>query len=125
MNQHARKLLGIYLDDHLAALVTAGELAKTREMQSLTAELVTHFLEAGRELERLLATLGAGRSRVKRALASAAEKTGRVKLNGHIVTRSPLSNLVELGRTDRPARIRSRPLAHAPRRQTGDRRPAR
>jgi hypothetical protein len=103
MNDHARKLLGIYLNDHLAALVTARELARrtssgatNSETQSVARDLVAHLTRSERELERLLGDVGARPSRVKRALAAAAEKGGRLKLNGHIATRSPLSDLVEL-----------------------------
>jgi hypothetical protein len=103
MTDHARKLLGIYLNDHLAALVSARELAKRanagatdNETRAIARDLVAHLTRSERELERLLSELGVRPSRVKRALASAAEKGGRVKLNGHVVSRSPLSDLVEL-----------------------------
>jgi hypothetical protein len=87
-----RKLLRIYLNDHLAALAGARELARRAKAQ----ELAAHFGESERELERLIGHIGARRSRLKGTLAAAAEKGGRLKLNGHLVTRSPLSDLVEL-----------------------------
>jgi hypothetical protein len=103
MNDQSATPLGIYLNDHLAALVAGRELARRTssgasdiETQTLAREFASRIVESERELERLLGEIGARRSRVKRLLASAAEKSGRLKLNGHLVTRSPLSDLVEL-----------------------------
>jgi len=103
MNDHTDRFLAIYLNDHLAALVAARELARRtssrasgEETRALAGELVAHFADGEVEVERLLGAIGARRSRVKRALASVAEKGGRVKPNGQLKSRSPLSDLVEL-----------------------------
>jgi hypothetical protein len=96
-------LLAIYLNDHLAAVITARELARRMrsaagddEQRALADNLVQHFLDSEHELERLMAETGAPRSLLKGWLAWATEKAGRLKLNGHITSRSPLSDLVEL-----------------------------
>jgi hypothetical protein len=103
MKDRDTALFAIYVNDHLAALVTGRELARRTsagasdtETRSLARELVSHFVESERELERLCREIGARPSRFKRTLAAAAEKGGRLKLNGHVMSRSPLSDLVEL-----------------------------
>jgi len=99
----SRQLLGIYLSDHQAGSTLGIELAKRsarnnrgtetgRALQELAGEI-----EADRDvLERLMRQLGVEGSRVKRAGAWAAEKVGRLKLNGHLLSYSPLSRLQEL-----------------------------
>src|SRR5204862_3873820 len=47
-------------------------------------------------LERVMERVGAKRSPVKPTLAWAAEKAGRLKLNGQLTGYSPLSRLIEL-----------------------------
>jgi hypothetical protein len=96
-------LLTIYLNDHLAALITGRELARRLQsaagdddQRSLATDLLEHFLDSEHELERLLIETGSRPSPLKGRLAWAAEKAGRLKLNGHITSRSPLSDLVEL-----------------------------
>ena len=96
-------LLTIYLNDHLAALIAGRELARRmqsgagdEEQQALASDLVEHFLDSEHELERLISQTGSRRSLLKGRVAWAAEKAGRLKLNGHITSRSPLSDLVEL-----------------------------
>ena len=99
----ARRLLDIYLTDHHAGSTLGIELAKrsarnNRSTQTgrTLAELV-HEIEADRDvLERLMHQLGMESSRVKRAGAWTAEKVARLKLNGHLLTYSPLSRLQEL-----------------------------
>lgn len=96
-------LLGIYLNDHLAALIAGRELVKrihaaaaNEDDRAFLTDLASH-LEAGeRELERLLRHIGVRRSHLKSWLAWTGEKLGRLKLNGRIKDRSPLSELVEL-----------------------------
>lgn len=99
-----RKLLAIYLNDHLAGSSVGVALARrvrdsNREdavfgppLAQLCAEI-----EADREtLERLMERLGATRNPVKPVLGWAGEKLGRLKLNGQLRGYSPLSRLVEL-----------------------------
>jgi hypothetical protein len=97
------RLLGIYLDDHLAVLVGGGELAR-RTLRETKDEEIRHFLEQVLpELEddrvaaeRVVRSLGRAPNRLKQRLAWAGEKAGRLKLNGAITAHSPLSRLVEL-----------------------------
>jgi hypothetical protein len=98
-----RRLLAIYLNDHLAGATSGLELARRARGSNQGTEL-GHFLEAlakeieaDREsLERIMAELGIGRDRLKIAAAWGAEKVGRVKLNGSLLSYSPLSRVVEL-----------------------------
>jgi hypothetical protein len=96
-------LLGIYLNDHLAG--STGGLELLRRLTSahpgtpegaalgrLEAE-VNADREALREIMR---RLGAREARAKLAAAWVAEKAGRLKANGYLVRRSPLSDVVEL-----------------------------
>jgi hypothetical protein len=97
------RLLAVYLNDHLAALVAARGLVE--RMLGATADTeLTIFLEELRqdtaageeEIERLLRRLGSRASPLKRSLAWAGEKAARLKLNGSIRAPSPLSPVVEL-----------------------------
>ena len=97
------KLLAIYLNDHLAGATVGVELARRSLRNNRDGELGT-FLgrlsgeleEDRRALERAMAALGIARSPVKRAAAVAAERLGRLKLNGRLTGYSPLSRLLEL-----------------------------
>ena len=97
------KLLGTYLNDRLALAVVGRELVKRMLGRSETGasrpalEEARRELEAAeREIERILGRIGTRPSRVKRGAAWAAEKAGRLKLNGRLVSRSPLSPVQEL-----------------------------
>ena len=96
-----RKLLAIYLNDHLAYLVGGRELVKrmlgsTRdaEIRALLTELRPELESSAREVERLLARVGSQPSRVKRAGAWLGEKGGRLKSNGNPRGYTPLTRLV-------------------------------
>jgi hypothetical protein len=98
------KLLAIYLNDHLAA-ATAGA-AVARRVASSNRENETYFpalsglAEEIREdrasLLGIMSALQVGTDPVKQVLAWGAEKAGRLKLNGHWLSYSPLSRLDEL-----------------------------
>lgn len=97
------RLAGIYLRDHFAGAVAALALlarAKRRnERTALGAVLAGLERDIGEDRDVLLdvmASLEVQPSRLKNGLAVAAEKVGRLKLNGRLVRRSPLSTLVEL-----------------------------
>jgi hypothetical protein len=49
-----------------------------------------------RDLEEIMRRLEVRPNRAKSAAAAVAVRLGRLKLNGHLVTRSPLSTLTEL-----------------------------
>jgi hypothetical protein len=96
-------LLGIYLNDHLAGATGGVELARRAArgcrgsatgaaLEALTAEIAED--RAG--LLDIMAALGISARQYKIYAAWVGEKVGRLKLNGRLVGRSPLSTLVEL-----------------------------
>jgi hypothetical protein len=103
-NADADRFLAIYLNDHLAGATLGVELARRLrssnqgdpEMGRPLAQICGE-VEADREaLERLMEHLEVGRDQVKPALAKAAERLGRLKLNGRLLGYSPLSRVLEL-----------------------------
>lgn len=96
-------LLGIYLNDHLAG-ATAGvalieRTAAAHEGTSAgppLAKLVREITEDRESLVEMMSALDIGIARYKLAGAWVAERAGRLKLNGRLLSRSPLSSLVEL-----------------------------
>jgi hypothetical protein len=96
------ELLGIYLNDHLAGSAGGLELARRlAESHRNTAAshdlawLVEQVTEDRETLIQIMAHLGIPRMRYKEPLAWLAEKAGRLKPNGHLLSRSPLSSVVE------------------------------
>ena len=98
-----RSLLGIYLNDHLAGatagLELAHRMAKTHtgpgsgsSLRSLAAEIA----QDRAELLSIMDALGVPPRAYKICAAWIGEKAGRLKFNGRIRSRSPLSNLEEL-----------------------------
>jgi hypothetical protein len=97
------KLLGIYLNDHLAGASGGRELAaraassnKGTEYGDFLTGLLGEIEEDRDELAELMKRLDIGEDRLKQAAAWAAEKAGRLKLNGSLTSYSPLSRLIEL-----------------------------
>ena len=95
--------LAIYLNDHLAGATAGVELARRAASNNRGSDYgrvlsaVARDIEQDRAtLEALMERLGVGRDRVKTAAAWAAEKAGRLKLNGHLLSYSPLSRLEEI-----------------------------
>ena len=98
-----KRLLSVYLNDHLAGSVAGVELARRSQRSNEGGELGDFLAGLTREIEEdrggLLAVMRAldvSPSRVKPRLAWVAEKAGRLKLNGRLLSYSPLSRLVEL-----------------------------
>src|SRR4051794_26454981 len=96
-------LLGIYLNDHLAGATGGMELARRaagghKDMPAgkQLAELADEIAEDREALKEIMTRLGVPVRQYKVAAAWAAERAGRLKLNGHLFDRSPLSSLVEL-----------------------------
>jgi hypothetical protein len=98
------KLLAIYLNDHLAG-ATAGVAVARRAAGSnrnndtyypALAALAEEIHDDRATLLGIMSGLKVGTDPVKQALAWAAEKAGRLKLNGHLLSYSPLSRLAEL-----------------------------
>lgn len=97
------ELLAIYLRDHHATAHGALEMCRrsiksnadnvfAQRLEELTGEL-----ERDRDsLEAIMEALDVDPSRLKEAGAWLTEKVGRLKLNGHVTSYSPLSRVVEL-----------------------------
>jgi hypothetical protein len=97
------RYLAIHLDDHLGAATAGLELAKRMrgehegtELGAFVERLIPEIAEDRDALVELLGRLDAEPSRLKVAGGWAAEKLGRLKLNGKVVGQSPLSALLEL-----------------------------
>lgn len=95
-------LLGIYLNDHLATFVIGVELARRaargREGSAAADTLERLATELGEDRSALLGvmkSLGVPVRQYKVVAARMAELVGRLKPNGHVLHRSPLSNVVE------------------------------
>ena len=99
----SRRLLAIYLNDHLAALTGAVELVRraagsnrgTPYGETLAA-LRGEIEEDRAALASIMDRLGVRADEVRKAIAWGAEKVGRLKLNGRLTGYSPLSRLEEL-----------------------------
>src|SRR5580704_14889398 len=103
IRRSAQDPLGIYLNDHLAGATAGLELARrvagTGQVPAPPAELRQFAEEVAEDrdtLVRIMGTLGLPVRSYKVWAAWAGEKAGRLKLNGHLMTRSPLSSLEEL-----------------------------
>jgi hypothetical protein len=99
---HDRDLLGIYCNDHLAAAVGGIELVNRmvgrhrgtpyeRKLEGLLGEL----REERSVLASSMAALELPVRQYKLVASWVGEKLARLKLNGHVLTRSPLSDLIE------------------------------
>ena len=98
-----RDLLAIYLNDHLAGATAGRELVRRARGANEGTELGAYLETLAREIEAdheaLLALMGRleiTTDRLKVATGWAAEKAGRLKLNGRVTGYSPLSRLVEV-----------------------------
>lgn len=96
-------LLGIYLNDHLAGATGGLELfrrsAKAQRGSDAGDTLERLSAEVAQDREALLAimtSLGVPVRRYKVYAGWIGEKVGRLKLNGHLLDRSPLSSVLEL-----------------------------
>ena len=101
--QSRQDQLGIYLNDHLAGATGGMELARRMAgshddpAQRMTLQrLAAEITEDRRALLDLMAALGLPVRHYKLSAAWAAEKAARLKLNGRLLSRSPLSSLEEL-----------------------------
>jgi hypothetical protein len=96
------KYLAIYLNDHLAGSVAGVELARrATDHHAGTAAVkvlagVRDEIEADRQtLRDLMSALDIGTSHYKPIAAWVLERLGRLKPNGHLLSESPLSSVVE------------------------------
>src|SRR3954453_17833622 len=100
---HDKKLLGIYLNDHLAGATMGRELCKRtlgsnrdNELGPFLERLLDEIVEDRETLREIMRRLGVGEDRVKALVPWFAERLGRFKLNGSLLSYSPLSRVVEL-----------------------------
>lgn len=99
----ATRWLAIYMNDQLAAGVLWREVARRAaranargEIGETLSSLAQAISDDVDTIEQIMVSLGIPRSRLKPALALAAERLGRLKLNGRLRGYSPLSRFVEL-----------------------------
>ncbi len=99
----AGKLLRVYVQDHHAASAAGLNLARrlTRENASTPfaeelTRLADEIAEDRAKLDAVLRALDVKPSRLKIGLARAAERGSRLKLNGRLISYSPLSRVIEL-----------------------------
>lgn len=97
------RLLATYLNDHLAGSTVGVELARRAAGSNsgtpygrALAKLADEIEEDRATLEKIIDDLDLGKDRVKVTLAWTGEKLGRLKLNGRLLSYSPLSRLEEL-----------------------------
>lgn len=96
-------LLGIYLNDHLAGATAGTELARRmarshrgREDSGPLNRLAAEIAQDRSALTDIMAALGVTVRAYKVGAAWIGEKAGRLKFNGRLLARSPLSDLEEL-----------------------------
>jgi hypothetical protein len=97
------ELIGIYLNDHLAGATAGTELAHrvARSHDEVAARATLQRLAGEinadrRALLEIMALLGVPVRHYKTTAAWLGERAGRLKFNGRLRTRSPLSGLEEL-----------------------------
>jgi hypothetical protein len=98
-----RNLLGIYLNDHLAGATAGAELARRIAAAAqqegdddVLRGLAAEIAQDRSALLNFMAKLGIPVRGYKVYAAWIGEKAGRLKFNGHLLARSPLSRLEEL-----------------------------
>jgi hypothetical protein len=98
-----RRLLRIYLNDHLMGAVGGAELARRclnnnrgTPLGAFLAQLLEEIVEDRETLRDLMARMEFPTDRLKVTAAALAEKAARLKLNGRILGYSDLSRLIEL-----------------------------
>jgi hypothetical protein len=103
IRRSAQDPLGIYLNDHLAGATAGLELARrvarAGQVPAPQPDLQGFADEVAEDRAALLGIMGALDVPVRSYkvwAAWAGEKAGRLKPNGRLTTRSPLSNLLEL-----------------------------
>lgn len=114
MKPTGSNLLGIYLNDHLAGATAGTELARRmaarsrrggdgstpedngREGSGALSRLAAEIAQDRSTLLTIMAALGITVRTYKVGAAWIGEKAGRLKFNGRLLARSPLSDLEEL-----------------------------
>lgn len=95
-------LLNLYLSDHLSGAEAGTQRIERMAETYIDTPVYTPLAELAAEiraehdlLAELLPALGLKRMRSRQIVAAVGERLGRLKLNGRIITRSPLSLLLE------------------------------
>ena len=103
VGQSEISMLGIYLNDHLAGATAGTELAHRMarshgdgQDSGTLRRLAAEIAQDRAALLDIMAALGIKVRRYKVGAAWIGEKAGRLKFNGRLFARSPLSNLEEL-----------------------------
>ncbi|CAM5304262.1 hypothetical protein SAVIM338S_00493 [Streptomyces avidinii] len=101
----APALLTVYLNDHLTGSGAGVRLSRRMAKRQGRADadgardlatLAAHVEEDQRSLRRIMRDLGVPVRRVREVAGRIGERAGMLKLNGRILSRSPLSDVVEL-----------------------------
>jgi hypothetical protein len=102
-NRSGYGLLGIYLNDHLAGATAGTELARRIAASHGRSagggslhQLAADIAQDRAALQDIMGALGVPVRGYKVYAAWIGEKAGRLKFNGHLLTKSPLSYLEEL-----------------------------
>ncbi len=88
------RFVSIYLRDHHAA--SAGGVASARRALGRDHPLAEQIARDRKALEEVMRQLDVAPSAIKVGLVRVAELLGRLKLNGRVFRRSPLSRVLEL-----------------------------
>ena len=95
--------LSTYLNDHLGGSAAGVDLARRLCRNNRGTQYGPPLEDIARQVEEdvgqlreIMARFDVGEDRIKQVAATAAEKVGRLKLNGQLLGYSPLSRLVEL-----------------------------
>jgi len=99
MKRSGHDLLGIYLNDHLAGATGGLELARRvagSHRDSALQRLAAEVAQDRAALQDIMGALSIPVRSYKVYAAWIGEKAARLKLNGHLLARSPLSGLEEL-----------------------------
>jgi len=96
------ELLAIYVNDHIASAAGGIELVsrmigvhRGSAYEEGLRQLLDELRQEKSDLEKTARSLGMPVRQYKQAAVWVAEKASRLKLNGHLLSRSPLSDLVE------------------------------
>lgn len=99
----AKELLAIYLNDHLMGATGGVELARRivasqpdGEAKEQLRRIADEIAEDRAALVMIMRRLGIRADRLRVALGWVGEKAGRLKFNGTLLSRSPLSSVLEL-----------------------------
>ena len=96
------ELLAVYVNDHIASAAGGIELVsrmigvhRGSAYEEGLRQLLDELRQEKSDLERTARSLGLPVRQYKQVAVWVAEKASRLKLNGHLLSRSPLSDLVE------------------------------